>query len=91
MTKTSILLHPSFKLQDGSSKSLFIASVSSSGTAISAKEPIDFDPIVPKPKKTKKAKWEFNKVFEDIWIVKLPWAKVVMGHNGKLSMVKCKV
>jgi hypothetical protein len=30
-------------------------------------------------------------MFQDIWIAKLPWAKVMMGPNGKLSMVKCKV
>jgi hypothetical protein len=91
--ETRILLHPSFELQDGSSKFLFIASVSSLGTTISVKKPtsFDFDPIVPKPKKAKKVKWEFNKVFQDIWIAKLPWAEVVMGPNGKLSMVKCKV
>jgi hypothetical protein len=72
---------------------LFIASVSSSSIAISVEEPISFyfDPIVPKPKKAKKVKWEFNKVFQDIWIAKLPCAKVVMGLNGKLSIMKCKV
>jgi hypothetical protein len=91
--ETRILLHPSFELQDGSSNFLFIASVSSLGTTISAKKAIsfDFDPIVQKPKKMKKFKYEFNKVFQDIWIAKLPWAEVVMGPNGKLSMVKCKV
>ncbi len=30
-------------------------------------------------------------MFQDIWIEKLPWTEVVMGLNGKLSMVKCKV
>ncbi len=30
-------------------------------------------------------------MFQDIWVVKLPWVEAVMGLNGKLSMVKCKV
>ncbi len=30
-------------------------------------------------------------MFQDIWTTKLPWAKVVMVPNGKLSMVNCKV
>ncbi len=30
-------------------------------------------------------------MFQDIWVVKLPWAIAMMGPNGKLSMVKCKV
>jgi len=30
-------------------------------------------------------------MFQDIWVAKLPWAEAIMGFNGKLSMVKCKV
>ncbi len=30
-------------------------------------------------------------MFEDIWAAKLPLAKAMMGANGKLSIVKCKV
>jgi hypothetical protein len=44
---------------------LFIASVSSSCIIVGVEEPISFysNPIVPKLKKAKKAKWEFNKVY----------------------------
>jgi len=72
---------------------LFIVGVPSFGIVISAEEPIsfNFDPIVPKPKKARKINWEFNKVFQDIWIAKLLWVEVMMGPNGKLSTEKCKV
>ncbi len=72
---------------------MFIVGVSSSGIVVGVEEPIsfDFNPIVPKPKKARKVKWEFNKVFQDIWAAKLHWLEVVMGPNGKLSIVKCKV
>jgi hypothetical protein len=91
VAKTSILLPPS--LQDGSSKSLFIVGASSLGTTIGAEELISFgsNPIVPKPKKAKEAKWELNRVFQDIWVGKLHWLEAVMGPNGKLSIVKCNV
>ncbi len=91
VAKTSILLPPS--LQDGSSKSLFIVGASSSRTASGVEKLISFysNPIVPKPKKTRKAEWELNKMFQDIWARKLHWLEVVMGPNGKLSIVKYKV
>jgi hypothetical protein len=91
VAKTSILLAPS--LQDGSSKSLFIVDASFLGTTIGAKEPISFDsnPIVPKPKKVKKVEGELNRMFQDIWVAKLHWLEAMMGPNGKLSIVKCKV
>jgi hypothetical protein len=30
-------------------------------------------------------------MFQDIWVAKLPWVEVVLGFNGKLSMVKCMI
>jgi hypothetical protein len=91
VAKTSILLPPS--LQDGSSKSLFIVGASSSDTVIGVEKLISFDsnPIVPKPKNAREAKWELNRVFQDIWVGKLHWLEAVMGLNGKLSIVKCEV
>ncbi len=65
---------------------MLVASASSLNIVVGAEEP-----IVPKPKKAKKAEWEFNKMFQDIWVAKLPWVETVIGLNGKLSMVKCKV
>jgi hypothetical protein len=41
-------------------------------------------------KKIKKA-YEMNKHFQDIWIIKLAWVKFVMGSNGKVVYVWCKV
>jgi hypothetical protein len=39
-------------------------------------------------KKIWKFFWEFNKVFQDVWATKLPWAKVVIGPNGKMTQVR---
>jgi hypothetical protein len=36
-------------------------------------------------------KWELNQNFQDIWVAKLLWAKIVIGEDGRLSMVRCKV
>jgi len=30
-------------------------------------------------------KWEFNWVFQDVWAVKLPWAKEIIGLKGKMT------
>ncbi len=40
-------------------------------------------------KKPKKLEWALNWIFQNIWVVKLLWAEVVIGLNGKLLMVKC--
>jgi hypothetical protein len=32
-----------------------------------------------------------NRRFQDIWVVKLPWTKFVLGSNGKVVQVRCKV
>ncbi len=64
MAKTNILLAPSLELQDGGSKSLFITKVSSLRIIVGVKIPssLDFNPIVPKPKKANKVEWEFYNV-----------------------------
>ncbi len=41
------------------------------------------------PKKIRKKKWEFNQVFQDVWAIKLPWAKIITGHYGKMTQVRC--
>jgi hypothetical protein len=41
-------------------------------------------------KKRKKAH-EMNRHFQDTWVVKLPWTKFVLGSNGKVVQVWCKV
>ncbi len=93
MAKTSIFLPPSLELQDGSRKSLFTTGASSTSIIVGVEKLIslDFDHIVPKTKKARMDEWELNKVFQNIWTTNLLWLEAVMGPNGKLSMVKCKV
>jgi hypothetical protein len=66
VAKTSILLPPSLELQDGNSKSLFTTSAFNLGIIVSAKKPIslDYDPIVPKPKKPKRLNGNLIKCFK---------------------------
>jgi hypothetical protein len=47
---------------------LFATSDSSSSIVVGVEKPISlyYDPIVPKPKKARKAKWELNKMFQNI-------------------------
>jgi len=42
-------------------------------------------------KKHKKKEWELNWNFQEMRIAKLPWVKIVVGCDGKLSMVCCKI
>ncbi len=93
MAKTSIFLPPSLELQDGSRKSLFTTGASSTSIIVGVEKLIslNFDHIVPKTKKARMDEWELNKVFQNIWTTNLLWLEAVMGPNGKLSMVKCKV
>jgi hypothetical protein len=38
-----------------------------------------------------KGVYELNKVFQNVWSVKLPWTKLVVDAYGKVHQVKCKV
>jgi hypothetical protein len=50
-----------------------------------------YDPTCPKLKKPRKAKWELNQIFQNIWATKRSWGEVVMGFTSKMFMVRCKV
>jgi hypothetical protein len=39
----------------------------------------------------RKKSYELNRHFQDSWAAKLPWAKAVMGTDGRISQVQCKV
>jgi hypothetical protein len=41
--------------------------------------------------KKRKKNYELNCHFQDPWVVKLPWAESVVGTEGKVTQVKCKV
>jgi hypothetical protein len=34
--------------------------------------------------------YEMNLHFQDTWVPKLPWAKFVVGFDGRMYQVKCK-
>jgi hypothetical protein len=38
-----------------------------------------------------KKEWELNRVFQEVGDIKLPWVEVVVGWDGKLNMVHCKI
>jgi hypothetical protein len=42
-------------------------------------------------KKKWEREWEINRVFQDVWATKLPWAKVMLRADEKMNMVKCYV
>lgn len=58
---------------------------------------IDDDDINPTPPESegipimKRKKHESNRVFQDVWAAKLPWAESVLGPNGNIHQVRCKV
>jgi hypothetical protein len=35
--------------------------------------------------------YEMSLCFQDTWVLKLPWAKFVVGFDGKVYQVKCKM
>jgi hypothetical protein len=41
--------------------------------------------------KTKQKVYELNKVFQDVWNVKLPWVNSMVDAHGKVHPVRCKV
>jgi hypothetical protein len=43
------------------------------------------------PKRIRKKEWELNQVFQDTWATKLLKVEVVIGEDGRLSMIRCKV
>jgi hypothetical protein len=42
-------------------------------------------------KNKQKAEWELNQTFQDTWATKFPWGELVVGLDGKVKMVQCKV
>jgi hypothetical protein len=43
------------------------------------------------PTKKRKKAYEMNMHFQDTWVVKLPWAKSILGSNGKVVQIQCNV
>lgn len=50
---------------------------------------VDF-PIVPFKPRIRKWNYDATKRFQDSWVAKLPWAKLCMGSNGDLHIIKCR-
>jgi hypothetical protein len=44
-----------------------------------------------KPKKPKKVETDVNHKFQEIWVVKMPWAKPISNEVGVVSIMKCRV
>jgi hypothetical protein len=53
------------------------------------------DPIVASPShelaKKRKKGYELNRHFQDSWAAKLPWAKAIVGVDGRITQVHYKV
>ncbi len=41
--------------------------------------------------KCRKKKWEFNYVFQEMWVAKLSWVEAMVWCDRKLIMVRCKM
>jgi hypothetical protein len=35
--------------------------------------------------------WEFNWVFQDVWAIKVPWAKAIIGPKVLMTQVRCRI
>ncbi len=54
-----------------------------------ASQPIDDKWFVDMTMKKKiKAKWELNRNFQETWVTKFPWTKLIVGPSGKMHMVR---
>ena len=52
------------------------------------------DPVLASPcheKIRKRRSYEANRHFQDSWAAKLPWAESVIGADGKVSQVRCRI
>jgi hypothetical protein len=49
------------------------------------------DEYVPPPKKTRKVATNVNCKFQDIWVVKMPWAKPIINEVRLVSTMRCCV
>jgi len=53
-----------------------------------ASQPIDDKWFVDMTMKKKiKAKWELNRNFQETWVTKFPWFKLIVGPSSKMHMV----
>ncbi len=43
------------------------------------------------PKKIQNKKREFNQMFQDVCAIKFIWAKIIIGHYGKMTQVRCTI
>jgi len=41
--------------------------------------------------KKKEGILEINQVFQDNWLVKLPWLEVVLGFKRKMHFIRCQM
>jgi hypothetical protein len=39
----------------------------------------------------RKKSYELNRHFQDSWAAKLPWAEAVVGADGRITQVRCKI
>ena len=39
----------------------------------------------------KKQSYEMNRHFQDSWAARLPWAESVLGRDGRVAQVRCKI
>ncbi len=49
------------------------------------------DEYIPFPRKTRKVVTNVNCKFQEIWVVKMPWAKPIFNEVGLVSTMKCCV
>ncbi len=63
---------------------------SSSRIIIDIHEP-EFKLLDVQPSKKKKPKWQVQRHFQDTWATKFPWAEVVMGEDGRMHHVRCRI
>jgi hypothetical protein len=53
------------------------------------------DPVLASPShelaKKRKKGYELNRHFQDSWAAKLPWTEAVVGVDGRITQVRCKV
>jgi hypothetical protein len=47
--------------------------------------------VVLEERRHQRREYDRSRVFQDIWAAKLPWAKSVLGNDGRVHQVRCLV
>jgi hypothetical protein len=82
------LPHVAYNVQAASSSTISCSSSNNPKSRRNGKELVEFvEPLKKKPQKS----YEKTRVFQNTWACHFPWAEAIVGEDGLVAQVQCKI